>query len=111
MYADPSGHAWYDVLWDWVNTIVGFINPISTLIALGSIAVAAVDGRWGDIVDDWNNGAVIFINSCGSISYILLVFCKIKGFSYDYYSMLWERTADWLGGVNRGDYKKASEWN
>ena len=76
MYADPGGHAWYDVLWDWVNTIVGFINPISTLIALGSIAVAAVDGRWGDIVDDWNNGAVIFINSCGSVSYILLVFCR-----------------------------------
>lgn len=25
-----------------------------------------------------------------------------------YYSMPWERTADWFGGVNRGNYKKGS---
>jgi len=26
----------------------------------------------------------------------------------DYYSTPWERTADWLGGVNRGNYKNGS---
>ena len=46
MNVDPSGHAWYNVLWDWVNTIAGFLNPISTVTAPGSIAVAAIDGRW-----------------------------------------------------------------
>ena len=31
-------------------------------------------------------------------------------YRYDklYYSKVWERTADWLGGVNRGNYKKGS---
>ena len=33
---------------------------------------------------------------------------KHNGSTRDYYSMPWERTADWLGGVNRGDYKKGS---
>jgi hypothetical protein len=32
-----------------------------------------------------------------------------NGSSYDYYSTPWERTADWLGGVNRScGYKKGS---
>ena len=36
---------------------------------------------------------------------------KTKGTSRDYYSNPWERTADWLGGVERGDYKTGSlEW-
>lgn len=33
---------------------------------------------------------------------------KNNGSSKDYYSMPWERTADWLGGVNRRSYKKGS---
>ena len=33
---------------------------------------------------------------------------KVCGTSSDYYSMPWERTADWLGEVNRGNYKKGS---
>ena len=76
MNVDPSGHTWYSVLWDWVNTKAGFLNPISTITALGSIAY-----YWYDV--------------------------KHNGSSRDY-SMPWERTADWLGGVNRGDYKKGS---
>lgn len=31
-----------------------------------------------------------------------------NGSARDYFSMPWERTADWLGGVNRGNYKKGS---
>ena len=33
---------------------------------------------------------------------------KVNGTSRDYYSMPWERTADWLGRVNRCNYKKGS---
>lgn len=32
----------------------------------------------------------------------------VKPSDYIYYSMPWERTADWFGGVNRGYYKKGS---
>ena len=35
-------------------------------------------------------------------------YVKNNGSTRDYYSMPWERTADWLGGVNRGNYKKGS---
>lgn len=56
--SDESGHAWYDTLWDWVNTIAGVLNPVSTSTALGSIAVATLDGRWSDVVHDWNNGCM-----------------------------------------------------
>ena len=55
---DTSGHKWYNALWDWVNTIAGVLNPVSKLTAIGSVAVAAVDGRWSDVVDDWNNGCL-----------------------------------------------------
>ena len=174
MNVDPSGHAWYNVLWEWVNTIAGFLNPISTITALGSIAVAAIDGRWSDVVDDWNNGClnpfnqdentalqakvlgfykgstVVRQNIIGTCSmfgtiwaesnisattlkheyghsvqerilgpaYLFTVAVpsvayywydvKHNGSTRDYYSMPWERTADWLGGVNRGNYKKGS---
>ena len=175
MHADPSGHAWYNTLWDWVNTIAGFLNPISTLTAIGSIAVASIGGRWNDVVDDWNNGCLnpfnqsasvalkskvlsfykgstvvrqnilttcsafgtIWSNSNDSatdlmheyghsvqerllgINYIWLVvipsayycnFGNYRSITNDtlrdkmYYSKIWERTADWLGGVNRNNY-------
>lgn len=35
-------------------------------------------------------------------------YVKNNGSTRDYYSMPRERTADWLGGVNRGNYKKGS---
>ena len=55
---DANGYAWYDVLWDWTNTVVGVLNPISKVTALGSLGVAALQGRWNDIKYDWNNGCL-----------------------------------------------------
>ena len=79
MNVDPSGHAWYNVLWDWVNTIAGFLNPISTITALGSIAVAAIDGRWSDVVDDWNNGCLNPFNQSESVALNSKVLSFYKG--------------------------------
>lgn len=52
MRVDPGGNSWYD----WINTIAGFLNPISTLTAIGALAAAAVQGRWEDIEYDFENG-------------------------------------------------------
>lgn len=160
-------------MYDWGNTIAGVLNPISKLTALGSLGVAAFQGRWDDIKSDWDNGCLNPFNQSESVakkakvlgfykgstvvrqdiigtcsifgtiwaesgitsetlkhefghsaqerfmgvSYILKVaipsaaYCwydsQTGGSSYDYYSMPWERTADWLGGVNRScGYKK-----
>ena len=56
--ADASGTAWYDVVYEWVNTIAGFLNPASTLTAVGAVAVAAAQGRWSDLEADFNNGCL-----------------------------------------------------
>ena len=37
-----------------------------------------------------------------------LITYKVNPDDFVYYSMPWERTADWFGGVNRGYYKKSS---
>ena len=58
MYYDPSGHAWYNVLWDVLNTIAGTMNPISTLIAIGTIIVAMLNGRWNELYIDLINGCL-----------------------------------------------------
>ena len=174
MRIDELGTAWYDKAWDWINTISGFLNPISTITAIGSIIVAALDGRWGDVVDDWNNGCLNVFNQSDStalkakvvgfykgstmvrhnlngtfsisgtiwaqsgiasitlnhehghliqekllgplylfniaIPSVLYYWYDVKtsGSSRDYYSNPWERTADWLEGVDRKNYKKGS---
>ena len=174
MYSDPSGHAWYNVLWDVLNIIAGTMNPISTLIAIGTIVVAMLNGRWDDLYNDLINGCLnpynqseevalkskvlsfykgstvvrqdiigycsafgtIWLNSDNdsfdlkheyghsiqerimgpaywykiAIPSVLYYWYDVKnsGSSKDYYSMPWERTADWLGGVDRNDYKKGS---
>ena len=174
MASDPSGHKWYNALWDSIMTIVGFLNPISTLTAIGTLIVSAVNGKWGDVVDDWNNGCLKLFNqsedtalkakvlgfykgttivrqnivgTCSILGTIwaesdiseidlrheyghsiqerflgpLYLFTvavpsvlyywhdvKNNGSTVDYYSMPWERTADWFGGLNRGNYKKGS---
>lgn len=37
------------------------------------------------------------------------MYCELNiGSEYDYYSMPWERTADWLGGASREKHKKGS---
>ena len=174
MYYDPSGHAWYNVLWDVLNTIAGTMNPISTLIAIGTIVVAMINGRWNELYNDLINGCLnpynqseevalkskvlSFYKGCTVVRQDIIGYCSAFGTiwlnsnngsddlkheyghsiqerimgtaywykiaipslinnkfgsnkNYDYYSMPWERTADWLGGVkgNRGvGYKKGS---
>jgi hypothetical protein len=175
MRADPSGHAWYNVMWDWINTIAGFVNPISTITALGALGVAAVKGRGDEIAEDWQNGclnpfnqsadialrsnvlsfykgsSVVRQNVFGTSSALGTIWSnsgtdtidlqheyghsvqeRFLGFSYwpsiaipsvagylydvkyglsgkEYYSFPWERTADWLGGVDRSSgYKDGS---
>ena len=177
MYYDPSGHAWYNVLWDVLNTIAGTMNPISTLIAIGTIIVAMLNGRWNELYIDLINGCLnpynqseevalkskvlsfykgstvvrqdiigycsafgtIWLNSdngsddlkheyghsiqeriMGTAYWYKIAIPSVAYYCYDvlvggsdsdYYSMPWERTADWLGGVkgNRGvGYKQGS---
>ena len=171
MYRDKNGCSWKEVR-NWTNTILGFLNTISWITALGSIVAAVIDGRWEDIKYDWNNGCfnpfnqdeevalrskvlsfykgstVVRHNKKGTCSilgtiwiqkndvgpvdvrheyghsiqerimgpgYYLtiaipsVIYCLIEeGSEKDYYSMPWERTADWLGGVDRKDYKEGS---
>ena len=177
MRVDPAGNSWYD----WVNTIAGFLNPISTLTAIAALTVAVAQGRWEDIEYDFNNGyfdpfnqdendaldarvlgfykgsSVIRqgIDSWGACSILGTIWIgsslKSEGFNSDdlnhefghsvqerllglayittiaipslsyniydrivdagesaYYSTPWERTADFLGGVTRTDYKPNS---
>ncbi|MBR3864974.1 MAG: RHS repeat-associated core domain-containing protein [Clostridia bacterium] len=179
MYVDPSGHAWYNKLWDWLNTIAGLLNPISTLTALLALGVAAIRGKWQDVVDDYNNKRLNIFNQDASLAAEAKVLSFYKGSTvvrqntigtcsafgtiwsnesddattimheyghsvqerllglfywpriaipsmvysnfgnYNdfsppnndiiYYSMPWERTADWLGGVQRDfEYKPHS---
>ena len=79
MNVDPSGHVWYNVLWDWVNTKAGFLNPTSTLTALGSIVVAAIDGRWNEVVEDLNNGCLNPFNKDASVAKKSKVLSFYKG--------------------------------
>ena len=181
MRIDELGTAWYDKAWDWINTISGFLNPISTITAIGSIIVAALDGRWGEVVDDWNNGCLNVFNQSDSTAlkakvvgfykgstmvrhnlggtfsilgtiwaepsitnitlkheyghsvqerllsfpaYLVVVAipsafnCHFGRYLHEtngiirermYFSKIWERTADFLGGVNRGNYDPL--WN
>ena len=172
---DPTGFAWYNVVWDWFNTLQGSANSLSTLTALGSLAVAAVEGRWDDIKSDWDNGClnpfnqseetalkskvlgfykgstIVRHNFGGTFSIFGTIWAesnideevlkhefghsvqeRFMGAAYgykiaipsviyywydyatdappsDYYSMPWERTADWFGGVQREcGYKQGS---
>ena len=172
---DESGMAWYDVIWNWSNTIAGVLNPNSKLSAIGAIAVAAIQGRWSDIQSDWNNGCMNpfnqsedialqskvlgfykgstvvrqdvigtsswygtiwaepgisevdlkheyghsvqeryldtnFITTIGIPSVSYYWYDRLNdGSTIDYYSTPWERTADWLGGVDRAcGYKAGS---
>ena len=175
MRVDPTGEAWYNDLYDLVNTIVGFFNRTSTLTAVGALAVAAVQGRWSDIKQDLDEGCfnpfnqdestalkaevlsfykgstVVRQNIVGTCSIFGTIWAekgisgedlnhefghsvqeRILGKKYiftiavpsaanyfygstvdrDYYSLPWERTADFLGGINRTcGYKQYSmEW-
>ena len=99
--------AWYNKLYDYVNTALGLLNPVSKITAIGAVAVAAVQGRWDDLKHDWDNKTLNPFNQDASKA----LDSKTGGTSIDYYSTPWERIADLLGGVNRGNYKKDSlQW-
>ncbi len=72
---DPNGNSF----WDWVNTIIGFLNPLSTITAIGSILVAAISGRWSDVVDDWNNGRLNPFNQDINVAHNPKVLSFYKG--------------------------------
>lgn len=75
MRVDPAGNSWYD----WVNTIAGFLNPISTLTAIGALAVAAMQGRWSDIKHDWNEGCLNPFNTDEGVALKSTVLSFYKG--------------------------------
>ena len=77
--ADASGTAWYDVVYDWVNTIAGFLNPVSTLTAVGAVAIAAAQGRWSDLENDYNKGCLNPFNTDESVALISNVLSFYKG--------------------------------
>lgn len=174
---DYNGNSW-NSFWkkakDYTSTVLGLLNPISKITAVGSVVVATLDGRWDAVVDDWRNGCFNLFNQSEEVALKAKVLgfykgstlvrhnfdgtCSILGTIWsegdlnpddlnheyghsiqertlgpaylftvavpsvayywydvknnrttrDYYSMPWERTADWLGGVNRGNYKKDS---
>ncbi len=172
MNIDPSGNAWYNVAWDWVNTIAGFLDPKNTILAIATVIVATIDGRFGEIVEDFKNGCLNPFNQSEEVALKSSVLSFYKGStvvkqdiigtcsalgtiwadsSMDiidlqheyghsiqerilgeelyfsrvaipsvlhyhlgdnspsvYYSMPWERTADLLGGVSRGNYKRGA---
>ena len=163
---DPYGTAWFNTFWDHINTLAGFLNPVSKITAIGSIVVALFQGRWNDLESDWNNGCLnpfnqsesialkskilsfykgstvvrqnifgtcsalgtIWLNQSNSYATILheyghsvqerilggaywitiavpsviyWFYDKQNRSDYNYFSTPWERSADWLGGVNR----------
>ena len=60
---DSAGTKWWNpATWNWgairdcAATIAGIINPVGFIEAVGSVAVAACQGRWNEVVSDWNNG-------------------------------------------------------
>ena len=76
---DPDGHAWYNVLWDVINTIAGLLNPVSKLTAVGSVVYAIVDGRWNDVVHDLNEGCFNPFNQDEKVALESKVFSFYKG--------------------------------
>ena len=75
MRVDPAGNSWYD----WVNTIAGFLNPISTLTAIGDLAVAVAQGRWEDIKHDFNKGCLDPFNQDENVALEAKVLSFYKG--------------------------------
>ena len=164
MNIDPEGTFWRGIC-NWFSTITGLLNLTSKLTMIGTLIVAACQGRGNEITQDWNNGCFNPFNMDENIALNSNVFSFYKGesvirvpsYGYGcqifgniflgstgtgaqdlnhefghgiqerflgayyltrvglpslitwfvnpsnlvYYSMPWERTADWFGGVNR----------
>ena len=54
--SDSPGNSFWSSVWDWMNTIYGFLNPVSKLTFEYTIIVAIINGRWEDLEEDWDNG-------------------------------------------------------
>ena len=78
-HIDPSGHAWYNVLWDCVNMIAGLLNPISTLTAVSAVVASAFNGNWSGLVDDFNAGRLNPFNQDATLAREANVLSFYKG--------------------------------
>lgn len=77
--ADGTGMAWYDVLWNWGNTIAGVLNPINRIPAAGSFGAAIIQSRWSDIKSDWDNGCLNPFNQSEDVALKTKVLGFYKG--------------------------------
>ena len=75
-----------------------------------SDAVTTLNHEWGHNMQELIFGEALYITNVAIPSAIYCAYdAYVGGAPYDYYSMPWERVADWLGGVNRScGYKDKS---
>ena len=76
--SDPSGCSG-ESFWDWINTIFGLLNPVSSAVAIGGIIGAAIGGRWDDVVSDYNNGCLNPFNQSEDVALMTKVVGFYKG--------------------------------
>jgi len=83
MNIDPNGTwSWkkfWSKTWDIVNTIAGLLNPISTIIALGTAVVALFSGRWNDLKKDFKAGRLNLFNQSEQVALDAEVLSFYKG--------------------------------
>ncbi len=82
MYIDPNGHSWksfWQKAWDYINTGLGFLNPISKITAVGAVVVAICSGRWDDIKSDYKNGCLNPFNQSEDVALKSKVLSFYKG--------------------------------
>ncbi len=79
MNIDPSGYSWFRKCLDWVETIIGTFNPISLLISVTAVAVAAITGRTDELKEDFENGCFNIFNQSEETAINAKVFSFYKG--------------------------------
>jgi hypothetical protein len=79
MAIDPNGNAWWNNLFDYANTLIGLLNPISKITAVGAIGVAMIQGKWSELQHDWNSGAFNPFNQNAQVALESKVFSFYKG--------------------------------
>ena len=90
------------------QNIIGTCSMFGTIWAESNISDTTLKHEYGHYIQERILGpAYLFTVAVPSATYYWYD-VKHNGSTRDYYSMPWERTADWLGGVNRGNYKKDS---
>lgn len=86
MNVDPTGTKWWNpatwnwrAIYEWSETILGILNPIGIIESVGSVVVAACQGRWNEVVEDWNNGCFNPFNQNADTALNSNVFSFYKG--------------------------------